>query len=71
MQVIKHKEAERGTGTHTQFTVRCSLMQLYQNDVLDMLDATGKPLQLQDIPGKGVQPKEVRQDVVVNGTLCF
>jgi hypothetical protein len=67
MQVIESKEAEMGE-SQASYTVRCSLLQIYQNEVLDMLRPTGKPLQLFETE-KGVKPKGLHDEMVLNSML--
>jgi hypothetical protein len=64
-QVIERTEGTIGE-TQARYTVRCSLLQIYQNEVLDMLRPTGKPLQLSETD-KGVQPRDLHEEVVLNG----
>ena len=71
MQALRNKQAEQEEeGNDFRFTVECSLLQVYQDKVYDMLEVTWEPLQLQAVSDKPVEVKGLHKEAVTNGASC-
>ena len=68
VQAVKRKEAE-AVGAQLQYTCRCSFLQIYNEQVSDLLQACDKPLTLRYDDTRGVFAEGLSEHVAVNGVL--
>ena len=67
LQAVKSKEGE-SAGAQLQYTCRCSFLQIYNEQVMDLLKPGDKPLNLRHDSTRGVFAEHLSEHVVVNGT---
>ena len=70
MQAIENKEGEQ-QGAQLQYTCRCSFLQIYNEQISDLLLPGEKPLQLRFDIDTGVYVEGLSEQVVVNGEPCM
>jgi hypothetical protein len=68
VQAIKSKEGDVA-GAQLQYTCRCSFLQIYNEQVSDLLKPADKPLTLRHDTARGVFAENLSEYVVVNGVL--
>lgn len=68
LQAIENKEGEQ-QGAQLQYTCRCSFLQIYNEQISDLLLPGDKPLQLRFDIDTGVYVEGLSEQVVVNGVL--
>lgn len=66
LQAVKGKEGE-AVGAQLQYTCRCSFLQIYNEQVSDLLKPGEKPLTLRHDSARGVFAEQLSEHVVVNG----
>lgn len=66
LQAIESKEGE-AAGAQLQYTCRCSFLQIYNEQISDLLHPTEKPLALRYDSERGVYAENLTEHVVVNG----
>lgn len=67
-QAIENKEGEQ-QGAQLQYTCRCSFLQIYNEQISDLLLPGDKPLQLRFDNNTGVYVEGLSEQVVVNGAF--
>jgi hypothetical protein len=68
LQAIKSREGDVA-GAQLQYTCRCSFLQIYNEQVSDLLKPADKPLTLRHDTARGVFAENLSEYVVVNGVL--
>lgn len=68
LQAIENKEGEQ-QGAQLQYTCRCSFLQIYNEQISDLLLPGDTPLQLRFDIDTGVYVEGLSEQVVVNGVL--
>jgi kinesin family member 15 len=65
---VERKEGE-AQGVHLKYTCRCSFLQIYNEQISDLLRPGDKPLALRYDNNTGVYVENLTEEVVVNGAL--
>lgn len=65
-QAIENKEGD-AAGAQLQYTCRCSFLQIYNEQISDLLHPAEKPLALRYDSESGVYVENLKEHVVVNG----
>ena len=70
-QTIESREGEDQQGGPRQYTCKCSFLQIYNEQVSDLLQPTDKPLALRNDAKNGVYVEDLSEEVVVNGVSAL